>query len=206
MPFLNKRSSDISYDFSSLSNAKISILVLDKNWHNMFPPGRKTERMLELEKELNDLLKEQGGLTNKEKEYTRFKKECMNKIVALMQDAYESNDESAKSDMTKSQRYIEEINYKLSDIEERLINLPNEIKYKNRLLLEESLKQCYEEMRTNKERVTQLELEISDLREKLRDRIDEKAVKEEMIERTYLFLHNIVGASIINKLDKQILE
>lgn len=190
-------------NIGSIKKNNVPILILDKNWHYMFPSGKKTQKMLDLENKLNNLLKEQGRLTNEEKEYKNFKVECMNQIMVLMDDVYNNGNEKAKDDMSKSQKYIEEVNDKLVDIEERLNFVPNEIKQVNNQLLDESVQMSYSEMRSNKDRVKQLDMEIIELREKLKERIDEKIVKEEMIDRTYTFLHNLVGLDIINKLDRQ---
>lgn len=207
LAFWKKKSEENkSIDIIGMKKTRTPILVLDKNWHYMFPPGKKTQKMLDLEKQLNELLKEQGRLTNQQKDYKQIKKECMNNIVTLMEDVYENEDSKAKDDMIKSQRYIEEINEKADNIEKRLDTLPDEIKEMNNQLLNESVQMCYNEMKENRKRLKQLNLEISDLRQKLKDRIEEKTVKEEMIERTYTFLHNLVGPEVVNKLDKNNLE
>lgn len=201
-----KNEEDKNIDIIKLKKSKTPILILDKNWHYMFPPGRKTQRMLDLEKELNKLLKEQGNLTNQQKDYKKLKKEYMNKIVTLMEEAYDNENDKAKEDMIKSQKSIEEINQKVEDMEQRLYDIPNQIKQVNNQLLSESVQMCYDELKSNRRRLNQLNLEISDLRQKLKDRIEEKTLKEEMVERTYTFLHNLVGADIVNKLDKNNLE
>lgn len=196
----NKNTKEINIDI--IKNEKLPILTLDKNWHNMFPPGHKTEKMIELEAEVNNLLKEQGNLTNKQKEYGNLKKEFLNKIIALTTDAYDNDSQSAKKDINQSGKYIEEINSELKGIEERLYEIPRQIKSVNSELFKESVKLCYEQMKDNKVRIKQLNMEISDLRQRLKDRIDEKQTKEEQVERVYIFLHNLVGADIINKIDK----
>jgi hypothetical protein len=203
----NKEAEEIeNINLENMQKTKVPLLILDKNWHYMFPPGKKTQRMLELEARLNELLKEQGKLTNNEKDYKKLKKECMNNIMGQMEAAYDNGDDKAKQDMSKSQRYIEEINEKLEDIEERLYNLPREMKRVNNELLKESVSLSYGEMRKNKQAVSQLDNEILELRQQLKDRISEKTLKEEMVERTYMFLHNMVGVEAINKLDSENME
>ncbi len=194
-----KNKNDEPIDFHTLANKKIPILVLDKNWHYMFPPGRKTKKMIEIENKLNKLLKEQGKLTNKEKDFIRFKKECVNQIMNLMEKAEES--EEARKDMGKSQQYIEEINNQLENIERDLEELPRKIKFINNELLNESIQMCYTEMNENKKIVNKLDIEINELKEQIKNKIEEKTTKEELINRTYLFLHNLVGVDLINKLD-----
>jgi hypothetical protein len=210
MAFWNKNNKEIEknedINLDHMKKTRVPLLILDKNWHYMFPPGKKTERMLELEAKLNELLKEQGKLTNNEKEYKKFKKDCMSNIMEQMEAAYDNDDDKAKADMSKSQRYIEEVNEKLEEIEDRLYSLPREMKQANDELLKESVNLSYTEMRKNKQRVIELDKEILELREALKDRISEKTTKQEMVERTYLFLHNMVGVEVINKLDSQNME
>lgn len=207
MAFWDKKDRNIKeFSIDNFKKNKIPILVLDKNWHYMFPPGRKTQKMLNLENNLNQLLKEQGRLINEEKDYNRFKKDCMNNIMELMEEAYTNENSEAQKNMSKSQKYIEQINNKIDNIEDKLIMLPIEIRNVNNELLNESINMCYSEMKTDKERVEQLDKEINELREELKDRIDEKTVKEEIIDRTYTFLHNLVGVDIINKIDKNNME
>lgn len=193
-------------DIINLKKTKTPILVLDKNWHYMFPPGRKSQRMLDLEKQLNELLKEQGRLTTQQKDYKQLKKGHMNTIVTLMEEAYNNENTKAKEDMAEAQRCIEEINQKVEDMQQRLYDIPQQMKQVNNQLLTESVQMCYDEIKSNRRRLKQLDLEISDLRHRLKDRIEEKTLKEEMIERTYTFLHNLVGPDIVNKLDKDNLE
>ncbi len=207
MAFWKKKNEENkNIDIINLKKTKTPILVLDKNWHYMFPPGRKSQKMLDLEKQLNELLKEQGKLTNQQKDYKQLKKGHMNKIVTLMEEAYNNENTKAKEDMAEAQRCIEEINQKVEDMQQRLYDIPQQMKQVNNQLLTESVQMCYDEIKSNRRRLNQLDLEISDLRQRLKDRIEEKTLKEEMIERTYIFLHNLVGPDIVNKLDKDNLE
>jgi len=207
MAFWKKKTEENkNIDIINLKKTKTPILVLDKNWHYMFPPGRKSQRMLDLEKQLNELLKEQGRLTTQQKDYKQLKKGHMNTIVTLMEEAYNNENTKAKEDMAEAQRCIEEINQKVEDMQQRLYDIPQQMKQVNNQLLTESVQMCYDEIKSNRRRLKQLDLEISDLRHRLKDRIEEKTLKEEMIERTYTFLHNLVGPDIVNKLDKDNLE
>lgn len=166
MAFWDRKDRNIEeFSIGNIKKNKIPILVLDKNWHYMFPPGRKTQKMLNLENNLNQLLKEQGRLANEEKDYKRFKKDCMNNIMELMEDVYSNENSEAQKNMSKSQKYIEEINNKIDSIEDRLIMLPKEIRNVNTELLQESINMCYSEMKEDKDKVKQLDREISELRE-----------------------------------------
>ena len=54
-----------SVDFSNLlSSKRIPIVVLDERWHKLFEKEPKSSKIIELEKKLNDLLKQQGRLVN----------------------------------------------------------------------------------------------------------------------------------------------
>ena len=183
-----------------LAKSNVPLLILDKNWHYMFPAGKKSKKMLALEKKLNDLLKEQGRLTNDTQGYKKLKKDCINQIMGLM--GSESSQEDL-DDMLKPKKYIQQSNQKLEEIEQRLEEIPKEMKKVNQELLEESIRLIYEEMKENKFKEKIISREIKELEEKLRDKKEEKEVKRQMIDRAYKFLHSIAGADVLNKWDSK---
>ncbi len=180
-----------------ISKSNVPLLILDKNWHYMFPAGKKTKKMLALEKQLTELLKEQGKLTNNINDYKKLKKDCINQIMGLM------GSEDDEDDVQRSKKYIQQSNQKLEQIEQRLEDIPREMKRLNQELLEESIRVVYEEMQENKLKEKLLEQEIKELEEKLAEKKEEKELKKQMIDRTYKFLHSIAGTEALNKWDRK---
>jgi len=186
-----------------LKYSKVPILVLDKLWHDIFSSTRKTKQIMVLETNLNNLIKKQGQLTNDRKDYIKLKKRMMKEILELTSDAYELENEQAKDKMVKNQQYVLEINEKIEQIDEQLKLLPGEIQRANGELLEESVKICYAEMRAGRKEMKELNERIEHLRTELKECLDKKTINEENVEQLYSYLHHLVGADFIEKLDQE---
>ena len=83
-----------------LKGKKIPILVLDQRWHKLFPGGKKPADIQVLEKELNELLKEQGKRVNTIKGLKTGKKKLMDAIVSGM------NEENSDKKKNKQQKLL----------------------------------------------------------------------------------------------------
>lgn len=196
----NKKKSDLSLEM--LRQSRVPILILDKVWHNIFPPEKKTKIILQLEEELNSLLKQRGQLNNDLKDYLKLKKKLMDGILELTTEVFTNENESAKKEMEKNQKYILEINEKLEEIQNRLKTIPDEIQEVNGRLLEESVKICYGEMKEYQKALEELNDWIETTRELLKTKLEEKTIREEKAAQIYSYLHDLVGPDFINYLDK----
>ena len=67
-----------------LRNTNIPILTLDSRWHELFPEFRKTNRIKELERMINDMLKKQGKISDERKEMKKLKQRMMEEIISNM--------------------------------------------------------------------------------------------------------------------------
>lgn len=189
-------------DLELLRQSRVPILILDQVWHNIFPPEKKTKSILQLEEKLHHLLKQQGKLNNDLKDYLKLKKKLMDQILELTTEAFTNQNERAKRDMERNQKNILEINEKLEQIEDRLHVIPDEIQEVNGKLLEESVKVCYKEMKEHQASLSQLNSWIEETRELLKKRLEEKTIHEEKATKIYSYLHDLVGAEVIEYLDK----
>ena len=52
---------------------RLPIVILDERWHRLFPEKEKTSEIRKLEKNLNELLKRQGQITNDLKALKKIK-------------------------------------------------------------------------------------------------------------------------------------
>jgi len=150
----NKKKADL--DMEMLRHSRVPILILDKVWHNIFPPEKKTKTIRDLEERLGNLLKQQGQLNNDLKDYLKLKKKLMDGILELTTEAFNNENEAAKKEMEKNQKYILEINEKIEEIQNRLATIPEEIQEVNGKLLEESVKICYGEMKEHQKALEEL--------------------------------------------------
>lgn len=175
-------------------------LTLDQKWHELFN-GRKTAKMKLLEKQLNDLLKLQGKLNNEYKEYSMLKKNLMSEIIKTMPDAFESNNEHSLDTLAKNKRFVENINEKLERYEKRLATLPKEINEVNNELLNHSMDYCYKQMNSIRNEFSSLDDRINKLREEIKELMIKKNESQEQYERMYSYMHDVVGADIMEQLD-----
>ncbi|NLJ88905.1 MAG: hypothetical protein GX327_09085 [Epulopiscium sp.] len=195
------RKKEVSIDYALLK--KIPILILDKKWHNIFPHEKKTKKILMLEKQLGNLLKEQGQLNNDFNDYIKLKKKLMSDIINLTDEVFSNENESDKEKMGKNKKYIIEINNKLEKIQKRLQRLPSEIEEVNQRLLRESVKVSYKEMKEHQEKTKELAKWIETTREQLKNNVKEKTIHEEKASEIYSYLHDLVGVELIEELDKR---
>ncbi|WP_058486263.1 hypothetical protein [Defluviitalea phaphyphila] len=192
----------VCIDLQILRKNNVPILILDNVWHNIFPPEKKTKKILKLEERLNDLLKEQGKLNNDLKGYIKLKKNLMDRILELTTEAFTNENEMAKKEMERNQKNILEINRKTEEIQKRLEIIPQEIQETNGTLLEESVKICYKDMKEHQEILNELNIWIENTRNILKKKIAEKTEREEKVTQIYSYLHDLVGPDVLEYLDK----
>lgn len=176
------------------------ILVLDNKWHQVFNKI-KTGKMKQLEKKLNQLLKEQSSAVTDLKALKIVKKDLMAIIMSGM--SAESGKERRK--LQKAKKKIEEVNQKSGELEKRLTLLPKTIYETNEALLDESMALYYVRIRENKDKLTQLESEIEQLRETIKGKMLNKSEMEETDDQLNRFLLELMGPDKMDFYDKKYL-
>lgn len=186
----------------ALKQSKVPLLTLDPRWHQLFPDHLKTRKLKKLEKNLNKLIKKQGQTNQDIKEYEKAKKVIMENILNNMTDGSDIDSPIRNKKQDKNQRLLEELENKLEQANDLVDKLPSEIKLANEELLIESMRICYETLLTNTERIEEEENWILSCREILKDHI---LVKQEMEIRnteTYKFMHDLLGAKVLEIFDQ----
>ena len=193
---------DITYDLikDTASFNHIPILTLDKRWYLLVPEVSKTDEIKYWEKKVNDLLKKQGQVTNDLKEVKKIKKQLIQDVVDNMQD--EDNDPKKAKVMEQNQRLIQEAKDKINSLEDEALDIPRDIVDANRNLLIETVKVCYNKINSNKEDLEVLDKWINATRVKLKKNILIKQDKEEVNNRMYSAMHDILGPDVMKELDK----
>lgn len=186
----------------ALRYVRVPLLILDPRWHQLFPEHLKTKRLAKLEKELNDLLKKQGQNTQNLKEYDKARKVLMDNILQNMTDGHEIDSpiRSQKQDM--NQKLLEELKEKIYDAEELYDQLPEEIRLVNQELLIESMRICYETLIENTQDIRREAEWIKRAREELTQHLLVKQEKEMRNEETYKYMHDLLGAKIVDIFDR----
>ena len=184
-----------------IRNSNVPILILDSRWHELFPEFRKTNRIKELERMINELLKKQGKVSDDRKEMKKLKQRLMEEIISNMSEEGGERGRQKQKKQEKSQKMILEINQKLEESERELDSLPEKIKRVNEELLVESLRIWKKEMDENNEQIEAIEAWIVDAREKLKENILRKQDMETRNTEMYSYMHNILGARLMEQVD-----
>lgn len=191
-----------SVDFTHLLNSKrVPIVTLDERWHKLFEKHPKSAKVVELERKLNDLMKQQGRLITDVKNLKSAKHQLMDGIVANMNvDASPAGKLNGKK-LQKSQKLIQDINDKLKMTDNNLSELPYRIKEVNSRLVVEGMNQCYQKMDENTEELQSMNQRIEELREELKRMIVKKQDMEEENTTIYSYMHDVLGSDIMELLD-----
>lgn len=191
----------------ALEGKNIPILTLDNKWHQLFSRIEKTERIIEIEGELNSLLRRQGKLNSELKEIKALKKKLMDEIMvsADILDK-DSNNKKEEKKLEESKRLLNECNEKMAGDEEELIDLPRTIYQKNQELMLETMEICYEEIHINAKEIEEISAWISEMRKELKKKIIRKQEGEIKNKELYAYMHDIFGPSVIEMFDIQVSE
>ena len=191
-------------DYKSFVDKKqLPIITLDPKWHELFPNDAKIPVIRQLEKQLTDLLKQQGKLVNEIKDMKKLKLKLMNQIVANMGEGATKEAEKKKSKKQEvSQKMILEINDQMEEKNDELMDIPYKIREVNELLVIECLKYWYALLKDNTSDIQKLDKWILAAREELKRKLLLKQEKEEINEKVYSYMHNLLGHDVINKFDQ----
>ena len=203
----SKQKKNINKEYLSniVKSIKIPILTLDERWNTLFPESKKDSEVNALVKELNQLIKEQGGTVNKIKDMRKLKKKLMSNIVDNM-GVSPNTDENRLRDKKQdaNQRLIGDINSQLDDSEDRLMELPYEIKKVNQELLLISMLRCYDTIQENSDELNELTEWIEKTKTELLAKIKEREQLEVDNNALYSFMHDLVGGEVIEIFDTQL--
>lgn len=187
----------------ALEGKKLPILTLDDRWYQLIPEHEKTPQIKQLENNLNNLLKKQGKMISDIKDMKKLKKKLMSEIVANMETDNSAAGRLKAKKLEKSHQLIEDINTKLQNADDVLLDMPYEIKRANEELMIVSMQVCYAKLKKNQKNIKEYDEWIQKTREELKKRI---LVKQELeIENSslYSYMHDILGNTVIDILDEK---
>jgi hypothetical protein len=191
------------YFLRALRNKKIPLLTLDARWHDLFPDYRKTSEIKELEKKLNRLIQKQGQTTNDIKEYEKAKKVLLDNMVANMTDGHEYDSPIRSMKQEKNQKLLSKLEEKMDYARQRERDLPGEITQANKELLVECMRVCYDELMENTYAIEQIDAWVQETRESLKQELLKKQDMEMRNTKMYRYMHNLLGAEVVEVFDKK---
>lgn len=187
---------------NALENKHIPVLTLDNKWHRLFGKTGTTKEIVQLEKELNALLKRQGKLTNEIKDLKKIKSGLMTDIVSNMEGLEKSEtDKAFDKKLNENKRLISEVKEKLSSNEDELMELPRDIDRVNRELMIHTMALCYDKLKENTDEIEEIANWIRDIRIELKKNIIKKQDKEINNSELYAYMHDIFGPEVIELFD-----
>lgn len=170
-------------------------LTLDVKWQAIFNTPDKPSNIAKLEKELNELIKRQGGINNDLKDLKKIKKKLMQEIVENMDSA---GDGRTDKKMRKSRELIEDINNKLILLEDEELDIPDSMAEVNARLMLESMSEILDNYDDNEEDIEVLESWINETRIELKKRVlllQKKKEENALMER---YLYEMVDSEIVS--------
>ena len=188
----------------ALEGKNIPILTLDNKWHQLFVRIEKTETIIAVENELNELLRRQGKLNSELKEIKALKKKLMDDIMvsADILDKDPNNKKEEKK-LEESKRLLNDCNTKMEENEDELIDLPRSIYKKNQELMLATMEICYDEIHENAKEIEEISAWILEMRKELKKKIIRKQEGELKNKELYAYMHDIFGPSVIELFDIQ---
>lgn len=180
---------------AALAEKKLPVATLDNKWHKLFTKVEKTEDIKKAEKELNDVLRKQGKINSEIKAVKKIKKNLMDEIVSLMEEA----DKQDKVDENK--RLIDECNEKIDSFNEQLMEMPKEIAVANKRLMALTMDSCYDDLHENEKGIEELSEWLAKIRVELKKNVVRKQELEIANQEIYSYMHDIFGAEAINLFD-----
>lgn len=188
----------------ALIGKKVPLLVLDQKWHRLFAIHGKTDQIKETEAQLDRYLAEQGQCNNDLKDLKKLKSKLMNNIVQNMDGTTEIEDSASREKkLDDDRRLIDEINEKVENLEDRLLELPKLINETNESLMLMSMDYFSEKIVTNREESKEIEDWITGIRVELKKNIIKKQNRDINNREIYAYLHDIFGADVLDLFDIQ---
>ncbi len=185
----------------ALQGKKIPILTLDNKWYKLFPNLNEQPKILNLARELNDLLKRQGKLNTETKDIKNIKMRLMQEIVPMVDELEQNHDKTLEKKIEDHKRLIEESNERLESYQDELFELPKLIEQKNHELMLATMEFCYENMESNTEEIVRITKWVAEIREELKTNLVRKQEKEIYNRQMYAYMHDVFGADVIEMFD-----
>lgn len=179
---------------------RLPIVILDERWHRLFPEKEKTSEIRKLEKNLNELLKRQGQITNDLKALKKIKASLMKEILENSEVEGESDSKRQKL-MARNQKLLIEAKEKIEALEEEEFEIPEKIRTANIELMIEGVDECYRRIHQNYKDIQLLGVLINEMRTELKKHVVDKQDKEIMNTEIYSYMHDILGPEMMEIFD-----
>ena len=191
---------EIKFEDNIIKRNKIPILIYNPEWMQLFI-NFNSRTLKKAVTTLEGLLSREKACETEQKELERRKKTLMNKILYISKEINEDNNLDAIPKMEETQKELMQINEKIPMLVEELETLPILINQQNTVVLKETIKRAYELIKENKDEALKCQEEVNQIRQRLGELITRKVETEERVNKLYSFVHGMIGADEMEKLD-----
>ena len=151
---------------------------------------------------MTELLERQGQLNNDLKDMKKLKKKLMGDIVANMEGTHAEKFGAKESKkLEENRRLIDELNEKMEQAEDELLELPTLIRERNGELMLETVQYSYDKLHKNMQEAAEIAEWIARVRKELKINIIKKQNREINGRQIYAYMHDIFGMEILNLFD-----
>ena len=185
----------------NIAYKQLPIVILDERYHRLFPENKKTPEIRHLEKELSELLKKQGQITNDLKAVRKIKADLM-KILENAENPALSEAKRQKL-MNRNQRLVIEAKEKIETLEQEELEIPGLIRNANIALVIEAVDVCYLRIHKNYDDIQLLGKWINEMRIELKKKILIKQDKETSNTEIYSYMHDLLGPEVMEIFDSK---
>ncbi len=186
---------------SVLRTKKIPILILDNKWHQLFTQTNITPKVKRLDKKMNDLLKQQGKMTDENKKIKVAKKKLMDEIIQIRGELENNASGPLEAKLSQKTKLLNECNGKLEENQSNLMKLPDQIDELNYQLMLETMEVCYKVLKKNSSKILEINNWINGIKDELKAKVIARRSSERMSQDMYTYMHDIFGAEVIELFD-----
>jgi chromosome segregation ATPase len=187
---------------AALAGKNIPILTLDNKWQQLFEQYKPTYRVKQGERQITNLLKRQGKLTNDIKDTKKLRKKLMDEVVGMAEEV-EQGVAGAEKRLATTKRLIDDSKKKIEKYEQELAGLPEKIEAANNSLMLITMDICYQKIKSNVSELAEISAWIAKIREELKEKAVHKKEMELSNNNLYQYMHQIFGAEVIELFDMQ---
>ena len=141
--------SAVNLDAATLRQNNITRLTIDERWMKLFVSIPMSPEIVKAQIDMNELIKKEAMLKNEQDNLEPAKKKSMNLIMGLTREAFENNNDEAKSRLKDCKKEIERINERINKILEDIEKTSDELRDANEKLLNDTIRYIFTTLRNN---------------------------------------------------------
>lgn len=154
------------------------------------------------EKKMNELIKEEAMLKNEQENLEPHKRKLFNDIINLTREAFEKNNEEAKSRLKECSKEIGKINSRMDGIMEDIEKLSDKMKKANVDLLNNSINYIFSTLKSQNERALEIKTELKEIQQRQKDLQAELEMIKVDWTQYAVDLTNLIGADPVREFEE----